>query len=97
MTPSALIALIQDAANSAAQTPAAGAAPSTGTAPITDPPAAGGGWTQSLMSFLPMIAIFEMRMLLPGSHAHPEALKAAGAGDDMEPGESGLPTLADEA
>ena len=58
MTPSALIALIQDAANSAAQTPAAGAAPSTGTAPITDPPAAGGGWTQSLMSFLPMIAIF---------------------------------------
>jgi molybdopterin-containing oxidoreductase family membrane subunit len=45
---------------------------------------------------LPMIAIFEMRMLLPGSHAHPDALQHAGAGDDVEPGESGFPTLADE-
>ena len=48
------------------------------------------------MRVLPMIAIFEMRMLLPGSHPHKEALDEAGAGD-IEVGESGLPTAADEA
>jgi hypothetical protein len=44
---------------------------------------------------LPAIAMFEMRMLLPGSHPHKEALAAAGAGD-VEVGESGLPTADDE-
>jgi hypothetical protein len=42
---------------------------------------------------LPMIAIFEMRMLLPGSHAHKEVLDEAGAGDIKE---IGLPTVEDE-
>jgi hypothetical protein len=35
-----------------------------------------------------------MRMLLPGSHPHKEALAAAGAGD-IEVGESGMPTEGD--
>jgi hypothetical protein len=42
---------------------------------------------------LPMIAIFEMRMLLPGSHAHKEVLDEAGAGDVDT---IGLPTVEDE-
>jgi hypothetical protein len=42
---------------------------------------------------LPMIAIFEMRMLLPGSHAHKEVLEEAGAGDVAV---IGLPTVEDE-
>jgi Ni/Fe-hydrogenase subunit HybB-like protein len=43
---------------------------------------------------LPMIAIFEMRMLLPGSHAHKEVLEAAGAGGDIH--DIGLPAVEDE-
>jgi hypothetical protein len=43
---------------------------------------------------LPMIAIFEMRMLLPGSHAHKQTLDEAGAGDIEE---IGLPTVEDES
>ena len=42
---------------------------------------------------LPMIAIFEMRMLLPGSHAHKEVLEQEGAGDIDA---IGLPTVEDE-
>jgi molybdopterin-containing oxidoreductase family membrane subunit len=42
---------------------------------------------------LPMIAIFEMRMLLPGSHAHKEVLEEAGARDIRD---SGLPAVEDE-
>jgi molybdopterin-containing oxidoreductase family membrane subunit len=43
---------------------------------------------------LPMIAIFEMRMLLPGSHAHKKVLDEAGAGDIAG---IGLPTVEDES